>query len=113
VLRIEEEEMSKKQNVYGEGNYAASRRYYADTKKFVDSGRVDAAARETAPETPAEAADMRRAEEAALLRAKGKRRAPPVKEPDAPAPQIDEPETGPDAPQEGTAPRPGRGPYRR
>ena len=31
--------MSKKQNVYGEGNYAASRRYYADTKKFVESGR--------------------------------------------------------------------------
>ena len=36
----------------------------------------------------------------ALLRAKGKKRAPPVKEPDAPAPPIDEPETDRDAPQE-------------
>ena len=105
--------MSKKQNVYGEGNYAASRRYYADTKRFVESGRVDAAAREAPPKTPAEAAEMRQAEEAALLRAKGKKRPPPVKEPDAPAAPIDEPETESDAPDEGKAPRPGRGPYRR
>lgn len=103
--------MSKKQNVHGEGNYEASRRYYDDTKKFVESGRVDAAAREAAPKTPAEAAEMRQAEEAALLRAKGTK--PPVKEPDAPAPPIDEPETETDAPSEGKAPRPGRGPYRR
>ena len=105
--------MSKKQNVYGEGNYAASRRYYDATKKFVESGRVDAAAREAPPKTPAEATEMRQAEEAALLRAKGKKRAPPVKEPDAPAAPIDEPETESDAPSEGETPRPGRGPYRR
>jgi len=105
--------MSKKQNVYGEGNYEASRRYYADTKKFVESGRVDDAAREAAPKTPAEAAEMREAEEAALLRAKGKKRPPPVKEPEAPAAPIDEPETESDVPEEGKAPRPGRGPYRR
>lgn len=105
--------MSKKQNVYGEGNYAASRRYYADTKKFVESGRVDAAAREASPKTPAEAAEMRQAEEAALLRAKGTKRPSPVKEPDAPAAPIDEPETASVAPDGGKAPRPGRGPYRR
>ena len=105
--------MSKKQNVYGEGNYEASRRYYDDTKKFVESGRVDAAAREAAPKTPAEAAEMHQAEEAALLRAKGKKRGPPVKEPDAPAAPIDEPETETDAPSEAKSPRPGRGPYRR
>jgi hypothetical protein len=105
--------MSKKQNVYGEGNYEASRRYYADSKKFVDSGRVDAAAREAAPKTPAEAAEMRQAEEAALLRAKGKKPSPPVKEPNAPAPPIDDPETDREPPREGVAPRPGRGPYRR
>ena len=44
--------------------------------------------------------------------AKGKKRAPPVREPDAPAPPIDEPETDRDAPLEGSVPRPGRGPYR-
>ena len=49
--------MSKKQNVYGEGNYEASRRYYADTKKFIESGKVDAAAREAAPKSPADAAE--------------------------------------------------------
>ena len=107
--------MSKKQNVYGEGNYEASRRYYADTKKFIESGKVDAAAREAAPKSPADAAGMRQAEEAALLRSKDKKR--PVREPDAPAAPIEEPDTDSDsdsdAPAEGKAPRPGRGPYRR
>ena len=105
--------MSKKQNVYGEGNYEASRRYYDATKKFVESGRVDAAAREASTKTPAEAVEMLPAKESALLRAKGKNRPSPVKEPDAPAAPIDEPETESDAPSEGKAPRPGRGPYRR
>jgi len=108
--------MSKKQNVHGEGNYEASRRYYADTKKFIESGKVDAAAREAAPKSPADAAEMRQAEEAALLRAKGSKKRP-VREPDAPAAPIDEPDTDSDsdsdAPAEGKAPRPGRGPYRR
>ena len=62
--------MGTKQNVYGEGNYAASRQYNEATKKFVESGRVDAAAREAAPKSPQEAADMKQAEQAALLRAK-------------------------------------------
>ena len=32
--------MGSKQNVYGEGNYKATREYNAATKKFVESGRV-------------------------------------------------------------------------
>lgn len=59
-----------KQNEYGEGNYEATRRYNQATKKFVDSGRVERAARDAAPATPGEAAEMARAETAALLRAK-------------------------------------------
>ena len=60
-----------KKNVYGEGNYEATRDYNSRTKKFIDSGRVDAAAKAAAPNSPAEAQDMKNAEQAALLRAKG------------------------------------------
>ena len=56
--------------VHGEGNYAASREYNRATKKFVESGRVEEAAREAAPRSPEEARAMREAEQAALLRAK-------------------------------------------
>ena len=62
--------MSSKQNVHGEGNYKATREYNAAAKKFADSGRVDAAARDAAPQSPEEAQEMKQAEQAALLRAK-------------------------------------------
>lgn len=62
--------MGSKQNVYGEGNYKASREYNAATKKFVESGRVENAARSAAPRSPKEAQEMKEAEQAALLRAK-------------------------------------------
>jgi len=55
---------------YGEGNYEATRRYNEATRRFVESGRVERAARAAAPETPAVAADLARAEQAALLRAR-------------------------------------------
>lgn len=54
---------------YGEGNYKASRKYNEQTKKFVESGRVDEAAKDAAPESEAEAMDMANAE------AEGRRRA--------------------------------------
>lgn len=57
-------------NVHGEGNYEASRQYNRATKKFVESGRVEEAARNAEPRSPEEARAMRSAEEAALLRAK-------------------------------------------
>jgi hypothetical protein len=47
---------------YGEGNYKASRQYNDATKKFVESGRVDEAARNAAPKSDAEAKEMRDAE---------------------------------------------------
>ena len=105
--------MSSKEKVYGEGNYEASRRYYAGVKKFVDSGRVDGAAREAAPKTPADAVEMKQAEEAALLRAKGKKKQTPIEEPDAPRPSIDDSDRGPEETRGGTPPRPGRGADRR
>ena len=64
--------MKEKHNdkVHGEGNYAASKQYNDATKKFVQSGRVDDAAKAAAPRSPAEAQDMERAEQAGKRRAK-------------------------------------------
>ncbi len=61
--------MSGTKNEYGEGNYKASKEYNDATKKFVESGRVDEAARDAQPDTDAEALEMANAE------AKGKARA--------------------------------------
>ena len=79
--------MGSKDNVHGEGNYEASRKYNEATKKFVDSGKVDQAARDAAPRDAGEATEMKQAEQAALLRAKD---SPPVKEPTR-EPAIKEP----------------------
>jgi hypothetical protein len=80
--------MASKRNEYGEGNYAATRQYNRATKRFVESGRVERAARDAAPRSPEEAAAMKRAEQAALLRAKGASREPGTNRPptDPPAP---------------------------
>ncbi|MFO1304015.1 MAG: hypothetical protein U1F54_09810 [Burkholderiales bacterium] len=77
-----------KDNVHGEGNYAASRQYNEATKRFVESGRVEQAAREAAPHDAREAAEMKQAEQAALLRAK---ESPPMKEPPARKLPIEDP----------------------
>jgi hypothetical protein len=76
--------------VHGEGNYEATRQYNESTKRFVDAGKVDKAARDAAPHSPEEAQQMKQAEQAALLRAKES--PPAVKEPpEEKDPAIDEP----------------------
>ena len=57
------------QNVHGEGNYQASRDYNERTKRFVESGQVEQAARDAEPDSEAEALQMSAAE------AEGKRHA--------------------------------------
>lgn len=79
--------MATKQNVYGEGNYQATRDYNDATKKFIESGKVDEAARDAAPDSPQEAAEMKQAEQAALLRAKGS--PAPIKEPPPADPALE------------------------
>ena len=59
------------QNVYGEGNYAGTRQYDDATKRYVESGRVEEAARAAAPKTNAEAREMDAAEAEGKRRAKG------------------------------------------
>ena len=60
-----------KQNVYGEGNYAASKQYNDATRDFAKSGRVDEAARNAAPQSDAEALQMQAAEAEGKRHAKG------------------------------------------
>ena len=59
------------QNVYGEGNYAASRQYNEATKNFAQSGRAEPAARAAAPRSESEAREMADAEAEGKRHAKG------------------------------------------
>ena len=101
-----------KQNVHGEGNYEASRKYDEATKRFVESGRVEKAARDAAPRTAAEAAEMKTAEQAALLRAKGVKKKTPPRAADEPPGPIDRTSGSGSIPSD-TPPEPGKGPDRR
>jgi hypothetical protein len=60
--------MGKKQNVHGEGNYEATRKYNEGVRNFIRSGRVGRAARDAAPATEADELQMAAAE------SEGKRR---------------------------------------
>ena len=55
---------------HGEGNYKASRDYNERTKRFIDSGKVDDAAQDAAPQSPEEAAEMQDAEDIGRSHAK-------------------------------------------
>ena len=46
----------------GEGNYTAARRHREATEAFVESGRVEKAARDAAPKTALEAESLKAAE---------------------------------------------------
>lgn len=54
----------------GEGNYTAARRHRESVENFVDSGKVEDAARDAAPQDPTEQREMQQAEEAGRARAK-------------------------------------------
>lgn len=53
----------KEKQPQGEGNYDAARRYDESAREFVRSGKVEQAARDAAPDSAAEAEELRRAEE--------------------------------------------------
>lgn len=54
----------------GEGDREAARHYDNAQRDFVESGKVEQAARDAAPQSEQEAEEMRRAEEAGKSRAK-------------------------------------------
>lgn len=55
----------------GEGNYVAGRRYDEAQREFVESGRVDDAARRAPPQNTREAEEMEAAEQEGRSHAKG------------------------------------------
>jgi len=62
--------MQRKDKVEGEGSYSGSKDYNERTKKFVDSGKVDEAAREAEPKSEEERHAMKKAERLGKQRAK-------------------------------------------
>jgi hypothetical protein len=60
-----------KDEVQGEGDYEAGRRYDKASREFAQSGRVEPAARDAAPHDAREAEDMERAEDVGKSHAKG------------------------------------------
>lgn len=64
-------QQSSGQELQGEGNYDASRRHRESVEEFVDSGKVNQAARDAAPKTQAEQDEMNEAERAGKSHSKG------------------------------------------
>ena len=77
---IEENHVDKRRakrqagGVQGEGNYDAARKYIERTKRFVRSGRVEAAAQAAAPKDEQEASELEQAEQVGKGRAARVRR---------------------------------------
>ena len=63
-----------KDQVQGEGDYNAGRRYDKASREFAESGKVEPAARDAAPDSAAEAEQMQQAEEAGKSHSKGEGR---------------------------------------
>jgi len=64
----------KKDEVQGEGDYEAARRYDKAARDFAESGKVEPAAHEAAPESAAQAEEMKQAEDIGKSHSKGEGR---------------------------------------
>jgi hypothetical protein len=62
--------MERKDKVEGEGSYSATKDYNQRTKKFIDSGKVDEAARDAEPKSEEEKQEIEKAERDGKQRAK-------------------------------------------
>jgi len=100
--------MGKKQNVQGEGNYEATRKYNEGLRNFIRSGRVGRAARDAEPTNDADELQMAAAE------TEGKRHAkeedPALRGQMPKAPVVTKPDDGSSsvAPETPVAPKPGK-----
>jgi hypothetical protein len=61
----------RKDGVEGEGSYKASKEYDERTRKFVESGKVEQAARDAEPKSAEEKHAMQKAERIGKAKAKG------------------------------------------
>jgi hypothetical protein len=66
-----EDDKRKTDAVEGEGSYTGTKKYNERTKKFMDSGKVDDAARRASPQSQDEAHAMQKAERIGKQKAKG------------------------------------------
>lgn len=69
--RKDQQKDKGKGGVEGEGSYSGTKDYNERTKDFVDSGKVDEAARSAKPQSEEEAHQMQKAERIGKQRAKG------------------------------------------
>ena len=63
--------MERKDKVEGEGSYEGTKDYNQRTEKFIDSGKVDEAARRAEPKSEEERQAMQKAERIGKQHAKG------------------------------------------
>jgi hypothetical protein len=63
--------MAQKDKVEGEGSYSGTKDYNERTRKFVESGKVEDAARKAQPKNDEEKHAMQKAERIGKARAKG------------------------------------------
>ncbi len=75
-----EQKSGKPQGVEGEGSYSGSKDYNERTKKFVDSGKVDQAARAAKPQSESEAHQIHKAERIGKQHSRGED--PALEQPD-------------------------------
>lgn len=66
---VENTTNTRSDELQGEGNYDAARRYNEATREHAQSGKVEREAREAKPETAEEARDLERAEQKGRSRA--------------------------------------------
>ena len=64
------DDKERKDKVEGEGSYTGSKDYNERTKKFVDSGKVEQAAKDAEPKSEQESREMQKAERIGKQRAK-------------------------------------------
>lgn len=62
---------ASRSEVQGEGDYDSAEKYNEETREFIDSGRVEQAARNAAPRNEEERQAMRKAEEEGRSHARG------------------------------------------
>ena len=63
--------MERKDKVEGEGSYSGTKDYNERTRKFVEQGKVDEAARRAAPDGEQDRQEMQKAERLGKRHAKG------------------------------------------
>ncbi|HEX7055149.1 MAG TPA: hypothetical protein VF211_14585 [Burkholderiales bacterium] len=63
--------MERKDKVEGEGSYSGSKDYNERTRKFMEQGKVEEAARQAAPQSEQEKQAMQKAERIGKRHAKG------------------------------------------